>query len=84
MLVLTRKESQVILIGDDVVIRIVQSGKSTVRIGIEAPQSTRVIRGELELDADAEPAILRAIRPTGGVDRRKTPFATTTYRQVGD
>ena len=47
MLVLTRKETQTIRIGDDIVIRIVHAGASSVKIGIEAPRSTRIVRGEL-------------------------------------
>ena len=48
MLVLTRKETQTILIGDNIVIRIVQAGASSVKIGIEAPRDIRIVRGELE------------------------------------
>ena len=47
MLVLTRKETQTILIGDNIVIRIVQAGASSVKIGIEAPRDIRIVRGEL-------------------------------------
>lgn len=51
MLVLTRKESQTIHIGDDIVIQIVHAGKSSVRIGVEAPHAIRVMRGELAIEA---------------------------------
>ena len=54
MLVLTRKETQTILIGDDIVIRIVHAGGSSVKIGIEAPRGIRIVRGEL-LTADETP-----------------------------
>ena len=54
MLVLTRKETQTILIGDDIVIRIVHAGASSVKIGIEAPCGIRIVRGELVMD-DAAP-----------------------------
>lgn len=47
MLVLTRKSAETIKIGDDVVIKVIKTGKGTVKIGIEAPQDIRVIRGEL-------------------------------------
>ena len=50
MLVLTRKETQTIHIGNDIVIHIVHAGGSSVKIGIEAPRSVRVVRGELVLD----------------------------------
>ena len=47
MLVLTRKRSQMIHIGDDIVIKVLKTGKSTVKIGIEAPRHVRVLRSEL-------------------------------------
>ena len=37
MLVLTRKRTESIKIGDDVIIRVMDLGTKTVRIGIEAP-----------------------------------------------
>ncbi len=55
MLVLTRKETQSILIGDDIVIRIVQAGASSVKIGIKAPRSIRIVRGELEIENNTVP-----------------------------
>lgn len=47
MLVLTRKLQERIHIGNDVTITIVRIQGNTVRVGIEAPQQVRVIRGEL-------------------------------------
>jgi carbon storage regulator len=47
MLVLTRKAAETIQIGDDVVIKVIKTGSGTVKIGIDAPNSVRVIRGEL-------------------------------------
>jgi carbon storage regulator len=46
MLVLTRKSGQTIRIGD-VVIRIVRVKGAAVRIGVQAPRTTKVLRGEL-------------------------------------
>ena len=59
MLVLTRKETQTIHIGDDIVICIVQSGASSVKIGIEAPRNVRIVRGELLTDAVAPEPLAR-------------------------
>ena len=53
MLVLTRKSEESIRIGDDVVIKVIRTGKGTVKLGIEAPGDVRILRGEL-VDA-AEP-----------------------------
>lgn len=50
MLVLTRKVTQVIKIGDDIEIVIVRIGPNNVRIGIEAPKDVKVVRKELVVD----------------------------------
>jgi carbon storage regulator len=55
MLVLSRKKSQRILIGDNIAVTVVQIGKGTVRIGIEAPQDVNVIREELLEVAQDQP-----------------------------
>ncbi len=47
MLVLTRKLQEQISIGQDVTITILRVKGNTVRIGIDAPQEVRVVRGEL-------------------------------------
>lgn len=47
MLVLTRQRDQRIIIGDDIVITIVQINGGKVRLGIEAPQEIDIRREEL-------------------------------------
>lgn len=47
MLVLSRVEGQTLEIGGNVVIRIVSLRKGSVRIGIEADKSIKVLRGEI-------------------------------------
>ena len=47
MLVLTRKQSETIHIGDDVVIKVIQTGRGSIKIGIEAPTAVRILRGEV-------------------------------------
>ena len=47
MLVLTRKPKQQIMIGDDVVINIVEVQGDNVRIAIDAPRSIKIFRGEI-------------------------------------
>ena len=49
MLVLSRKTNETIKIGDDIEIRILEVKGDTVRIGIEAPKSVDILRGELAL-----------------------------------
>lgn len=53
MLVLTRKKSEMIRIGDDVVIKVISTGNGKVKIGIEAPSSVRVMREELSPATEA-------------------------------
>ncbi|RLS55538.1 MAG: carbon storage regulator [Planctomycetota bacterium] len=47
MLVLTRKKSEMIRIGDNIVIKVISTGNGKVKIGIEAPNDVRVVRAEL-------------------------------------
>ena len=49
MLVLTRKKSQLIQIGDNIVIKVIRTGPGTVKLGIDAPADVRVMRGELDV-----------------------------------
>jgi carbon storage regulator len=56
MLILNRKKRQgenEILIGDDIVIRVMSLGAGQVSIGIEAPPDTLILRGELLPNLDA-------------------------------
>ena len=48
MLVLSRKESQQIRLGDSIVLTIVRVANDRVRVGIEAPQDLVIIRQELD------------------------------------
>lgn len=47
MLVLTRRPHQQLMIGDDVVLHIVEVNGDNVRIAIEAPRHVKVYRGEI-------------------------------------
>lgn len=47
MLVLTRKQKESIKIGDDITITILRVNGNAVKVGIEAPNEVRVLRGEL-------------------------------------
>ena len=50
MLVLTRKRSEIIRIGEDIFVKVIRTGHSSVKIGVEAPAHVRVLRGELSED----------------------------------
>lgn len=65
MLILTRKVKTSIRIGDDVVVHVIQTGRSTVKLGIEAPADIKIMRGELaeypshfDLDYSHEDALM--------------------------
>lgn len=47
MLILSRKEDESIQIGEDIEIKVVQTARGFVKIGIEAPKSVLVLRKEL-------------------------------------
>ncbi len=48
MLILGRKKGEDILLGNDIVIKIVEVSQGLVKIGIEAPREILVLRGELK------------------------------------
>lgn len=47
MLVLTRKPRQQIMIGDDIIINVVEVQGENVRIAIDAPRDIKIYRGEI-------------------------------------
>jgi carbon storage regulator len=48
MLVLSRRETERIKLGDSIVVTVVKVAGDRVRLGIEAPSDVLVLRGELE------------------------------------
>ena len=56
MLVLSRKESERIRVGDSIVVTIVRVSGDKVRIGIEAPRDVIVLRDELQPRPAAVPS----------------------------
>jgi carbon storage regulator len=47
MLILSRKAGEEIILGNDIVIKVTEISKGSVKIGIEAPKETTILRGEL-------------------------------------
>lgn len=47
MLILSRKEDESIVIGDNITVKIVSAEKGVVKIGIEAPKEVTILRSEL-------------------------------------
>jgi carbon storage regulator len=54
MLVLSRKSGQKLHIGDNITITVLEVHGRVMRLGIEAPQSVRILRAELEDWHEAE------------------------------
>lgn len=78
MLVLTRKVGERILVGDDIVITVLDARGDGVRIGIDAPRGVKIQREEVvravaeanveaaSHDADAEARLRAALGVRGG------------------
>ena len=47
MLVLSRKTDEAIVVGDDIVIKIISIDKGVVKLGVEAPKNISIVRQEL-------------------------------------
>ncbi|MDQ1257426.1 MAG: carbon storage regulator [Candidatus Hydrogenedentes bacterium] len=62
MLVLTRKENESIMIGDEIEVKVLDLKDSQVKLGIVAPRSVAVHRREVYLAIQAENA--QAAAPT--------------------
>jgi carbon storage regulator len=60
MLVLSRRATERIKLGDSIVVTVVKVAGDRVRLGIEAPADILVLRGELECRPVAAPLPLAA------------------------
>lgn len=47
MLVLGRKPGEYVMIGDDIMVKVVRSDKGDLRLAIKAPDSVKIVRGEV-------------------------------------
>jgi carbon storage regulator len=63
VLIITRRPGEKIMLGDDVVIEIVEVSGSSVRLGIEAPRSLAVHREEIWRAVKHENAAAAATEP---------------------
>jgi carbon storage regulator len=72
MLLLTRKNQEKIMIGDDIVIMICNINSSQVRLGITAPKNVTVLRSEL---IDKQPQ---------QIESEKKPVIKTKRKRISD
>jgi carbon storage regulator len=67
MLVLTRKEEESIMIGDDIEVKVLDLKESQVKLGIVAPRSVAVHRREVYLAILEENAQAATVAELGGI-----------------
>ncbi len=80
MLVLTRKQSETIQIGDSITITVLRMKGKAVRLGIQAPQDYNVIRGELAFDLANEKVIEIGMAGDEGVQSVKQKSRIREHR----
>jgi carbon storage regulator len=85
MLMMSRRQGETILIGDEVEIVIAHIGRSRVKVGIRAPRQLLVIAQELKLVGDENRAAAQAPSPSvwGALLAQLRPTAHT-LRQRSD
>lgn len=69
MLILTRKVGESIVIANDIIVKVVETGKNSVRIGIDAPREISILRQEV-FDAIQKENILSS-QKTDNIDIAK-------------
>lgn len=67
MLILSRRESESVHLGDDIVLTIVRVSGEKVRIGIVAPPHVKILRNELEIDANGDVKAIPLAEPSNAV-----------------
>ena len=63
VLIITRRPGEKIMLGDDVVVEVVEVSGSSVRLGIQAPRSVPVYREEIWRSVKQENAAAAATDP---------------------
>ena len=75
MLVLTRKPGERLVIGDNIVITVVEVKGDNIRIGIDAPREVKVYRGEIYDAIVAENRQAALTQDISGLDKLKASSA---------
>ena len=71
MLVLSRKKNEQIIVGDDIVITVVEVRGDRVRLGIEAPQEIPIHRNEVLESIKAQQAAENADKQSATISLEK-------------
>lgn len=83
MLVLSRKEGERIVIGDNITLVISKVNGNRVTIGIEAPRDVKIVRGELEVAATSAELETRPLAAPATTLREFASNLLPLHRQVG-
>ena len=75
MLVLTRKPGERLMIGDNIVLTVVEVKGDNIRIGIDAPREVKVYRGEIYDAIVAENRQAALTQDISGLDKLKASSA---------
>jgi carbon storage regulator len=79
MLMMSRREGEVILIGDDIEIVIARIGRSRVKVGIRAPRHTPVVAREMKLveEENRAAAVVPSAAVLSGLIERLQPGSSS-------
>lgn len=80
MLVLTRKSNQSIVIGDDVIVTVLEVRGDQIRLGITAPRDVQVHREEVWIARSSAAAVAAGVEPLP--TRPAAPPRATRARSV--
>ena len=85
MLVLSRKEGEQLVIGDNITLVISRISGNRVTIGIEAPKEVKIVRSELtDMESSSAPVLkTKQARSNAGGLREFAGSLLTLKRQVG-
>jgi carbon storage regulator len=84
MLVLSRKQKQTILIGDNISVTVLRVHGEKVRLGIEAPRGVRILRSELRAFDDSPSTAAPGARPTVADDVAVEPEAAGEFTESAE
>lgn len=79
MLILTRKTGESIVIGDDVVVTVVESSRDLVRLGVDAPRHISVHRQEVYAQISQENEAARAADSSGVISAGSAPTIPSAF-----
>ena len=81
MLVLSRKQEEQIRIGDHIVVTVLRIKGNTVKIGVDAPRSVRVVRTELPPNSENAEAATTSTDTTASEPANAAPAQVRIVRK---